>query len=196
MTSLSTIRHAARRWVWSALGIEAKLESAIRLPVGQISLAEARFLGTMIAALQSRGPIVEIGTLFGWSTRVMVLYKEPWRELITVDDFSWNPLGLSPDAHARCTLATLEEAIRELNVRVVRQHKSDFYRSYHGATPSLVFLDAVHSYEETKKDIDWARQVNARIVCVHDYASEHPGVVRAVDEAGGPKDLVQTLALV
>jgi hypothetical protein len=49
-----------------------------------------------------------------------------------------------------------------------------------------VFLDADHSYEETRSDIEWALAAGARIIAGHDYSVEHPGVVRAVDEVATP----------
>lgn len=67
--------------------------------------------------------------------------------------------------------------------------KSEFYRIYNGAAPALVLLDAVHTYEETKVDIQWARSVRASIICGHDYSERFPGVIRAVDEFGRPAQL-------
>jgi predicted O-methyltransferase YrrM len=169
--------------------------AALTLPVGQITLDESRFLAELVAGLQRTGPIIEIGTLFGFSTRVMALVKSPERELITVDSYVWNPLELPPELHRRCTADGLSDAVRRHNVRIVCQDKARFYAEYGGPPPALVFLDAIHTYDETRKDIAWARQAGAGLICAHDYAPQHPGVVRAVDEYGGPDRLVQTLAL-
>ena len=62
--------------------------------------------------------------------------------------------------------------------------KDAFFERYRGPSPSLVFLDANHTYEETLKDIQWARQIGSKIIAGHDYCSAF-GVVRAVEEAGG-----------
>jgi hypothetical protein len=79
-------------------------------------------------------------------------------------------------------------------VHQINSDKNEFYRTYQDASPSLVFLDAVHTYEETKADILWAKHLNTKIICGHDYHKEnYPGVLRAVDESGGPKKLVETL---
>ena len=67
--------------------------------------------------------------------------------------------------------------------------KGQFYRTYDGPPPALVLLDAVHTYEETKVDIQWARSVRASIICGHDYSERFRGVVRAVDAFGGPSQL-------
>jgi hypothetical protein len=71
--------------------------------------------------------------------------------------------------------------------------KNDFYLSYAGDTPALVFFDAVHTHKEVRADIDWARNVNAVVICGHDYGQEYPGVVKAVDEIRRPRDVVETL---
>jgi hypothetical protein len=75
----------------------------------------------------------------------------------------------------------------------MRIDKNDFYSAYAGDTPALVFFDAVHTYKEVRADIDWAKNVKAVVICGHDYNKEYPGVVKAVDEFGGPRDLVETL---
>lgn len=76
---------------------------------------------------------------------------------------------------------------------IIKQDKNDFYRSYRGQSPALVFLDAIHTYDETKKDIQWAKSVGASIICGHDYGPEWLGVVKAVDEAGGATKIQGTL---
>jgi hypothetical protein len=71
--------------------------------------------------------------------------------------------------------------------------KNEFFAGYRGAAPAMVFLDAVHDYEETKKDIQWARSVGAKIISGHDYCKEFPGVKQAVDEFGGPRQSAGTV---
>lgn len=189
------IASRVRRVVRAVTGTDDWIYAALTLPVGQISLGEARALGGLVAGLTEPGPIVEVGTLFGWSTRVMVLFKEPERALITVDSYVWNPLSLPAERHAGATRVALQEAVDHHGVRLVTQDKATFYESYGGPSPALVFLDAIHSYEETRKDIEWAKRVRAKTICLHDYSSEHPGVVQAVDEAGGPRHLCESLAV-
>ena len=49
----------------------------------------------------------------------------------------------------------------------------------------LVFIDGAHSYENVKQDIAlWLPKVRkGGILSGHDYSLEHPGVLKAVDEA-------------
>lgn len=142
---------------------------------------------------RSAGPIIEIGTLLGLTTARMALWKAPGKRIITVDNYCWNPWGLSPEAQQALAGHVLYYLVQSGHVEQVAMGKEEFYRSYAGPAPALVFLDAVHQYLSTRADIAWARRVKAEIICGHDYAEKFPGVVRAVDEAGGPRRRAGTL---
>ena len=114
-------------------------------------------------------------------------------KLITVDDYSWNSLGLPYDKYFDLTNKLLDNEIKNENVEQINIDKNIFYETYNGPTPALVFLDANHSYEETKKDIIWSKKVKAEIICGHDYCSDFPGVIQVVDEMGGYEKLVNSL---
>ena len=161
---------------------------------GQLSINEGRLLGDLVRSTDITRPIIEIGTLFGFSTIVISLFKQRQQPLITVDNYCWNPLGISPDVHFEVTKNRLAEIVAKHNARLLRMDKNDFYRTYDGPPPALFFCDADHSYEATKRDIMWAQSVGASIICGDDYdlASE-PGVKRAVDELGGPRQLADGL---
>jgi len=54
----------------------------------------------------------------------------------------------------------------------------------------MVFIDAEHSYEAVKKDIEaWLPKTKV-VLCGHDYCDAWPGVMRAVDEVFGKPDKV------
>jgi hypothetical protein len=162
----------------------------IEMAYGEITLDESIFLGKIIRKLKTYGPIIEIGTLFGRSTLVITANKTPDQKLITVDNYSWNSLGLKPSMHFKITNNILSEAAKNFNLEILQMNKNDFYLTYKGDSPSLVFLDAIHNYAETKADILWAKQVNAHLICGHDYdEQQHPAVVKAVKEFGGPRKL-------
>jgi hypothetical protein len=160
---------------------------------GEITLAESIYLGKMVRELTGEGPLVEIGTLFGRSTLVMTANKTAQRLLFTVDNYSWNPLGLASDVHFRITKNILFEAEKKFGVKVLRMDKADFYQCYQGPPPALVFIDAIHTWEETRADITWAKEVKAGVICGHDYKESCAGVVKAVDDFGGPKDITKSL---
>src|SRR5262249_29492041 len=140
-------------------------------------------------ASHHHGPIIEIGTLIGVTTSRMALWKSTRQRIITVDNYRRNPWQLPPDLHYALTAQVLFCLVETRQVEQVRMDKSEFYRTYDGPAPALVFLDAVHSYEETKLDIQWARRVRASIICGHDYCKRFPGAIQAVDEFGRPAQL-------
>ena len=135
------------------------------------------------------GPIVEIGTLLGITTTNIALAKTPQQTIITVDLYCWNPWGLAPDVHEALTAQMLRYLVQTGHVERIRMDKNEFYESYRGPAPAMVFLDAVHDYEETRKDIEWAQRAGAHIIAGHDYCDEFLGVKQAVDHFGRPQEL-------
>jgi len=163
--------------------------------IGQINAAELRFLARITRNLEDDGPIVEIGALFGRTALMMAANKKENQRLITVDDFSWNPCGFSPDQHRRITRSVLADAVEGLDVDLLDMEKQAFYDGYDGPPPAMVFLDAMHSYEATLQDITWAQSVGAKVICGHDYCADWPGVIQSVDESGGVAEIVESLWL-
>jgi hypothetical protein len=161
---------------------------------GTVQAWERPFLEELVRESHAlEGPIVEIGTLIGVTTTRLALWKSPRQRIITVDNYAWNPWGLPNDQHRDLAEQMLFYLTRTGQVERVDMDKGAFYANYRGPAPSLVFLDAWHTYEATRADIAWAREVGAGIVAGHDYRGEFPGVVRAVDEFGGPRRLHGTI---
>ena len=187
-------QRAAARKGWETLPYKDLQIARAIASEGHISIDEAKFLSSLIRRTSKDDPIIEVGTLFGFSTNIMAISKEKSQKLITVDKYVWNSLRISPTAHKLGTYAALQDAIKNHNVQVVDQDKDTFYENYAGPAPGLFFCDANHAYEATLRDLTWARKVGAMIVCGHDYdLSRYPGVVRAVDAFGGPREVVGTL---
>jgi hypothetical protein len=169
-------------------------QALIDMTRGEITFSEANFLKEIVGSIETPGTIVEIGTLFGKSTLAIASSKSPECELITVDNYSWNPLGLPGDIHFEITQHLLADAIEKYSVKSLNLDKADFFIKYKSLSPSIVFLDAIHTYDETKKDILWAKQTDTKIICGHDYDKvRHPEVVKAVDEFGGPSKVIESL---
>ncbi|MFB0565204.1 MAG: class I SAM-dependent methyltransferase [Candidatus Aminicenantaceae bacterium] len=153
---------------------------------GKISISEGSFLMKLVRETQAfPGPIIEVGTLFGYSTITLIYAKDPRKKLITVDDYSWNPCGLGSSIHFDLTKEILKEAVEKYSVHSLKMNKQEFYKTYDETSPSLVFLDADHSYESTLEDLKWAKRVGAKVICGHDYKEQTPGVIQAVNEVCG-----------
>ena len=129
------------------------------------------------------GPIIEVGALFGLTTQLIATHKRHEKRLITIEDFSWNPFSMPPRDHRVFTERVLRYVTSHCNTEIFAGTNREFYRSYRGEQPSLVFVDADHSYAGIRQDLDWAAQMKVPIIAGHDYHPRFPGVVRAVDEA-------------
>lgn len=129
------------------------------------------------------GPIVEIGALFGFTTQLIANYKPNEKELIAIENYSWNPFGIPPDDHRIMTQRVLRYVIDHCNTSIFDGSSRDFQARYEGKKPSMVFIDADHQYESVKADIAWAVKLGIPIIAGHDYCELHSGVIRAVDEA-------------
>jgi predicted O-methyltransferase YrrM len=153
---------------------------------GTVSEEEYAFLRELVMeAGRYDGPIIEIGTLLGGTTSRLPLWARQGQKVITVDNFSWNPWGLTAEQHRSLASQVLYYLTQTGRVELVCQDKGRFYRTYNGGPPALVFLDADHDYKPTTADIRWALSVDARIISGHDYCDLWPGVVQAVEEHGG-----------
>jgi hypothetical protein len=159
-----------------------------------ISELEWSLLAEMVGeASKFDGPIVEVGVLAGRTTQRIASVKAAGQKILAVDNFCWNGWGLSPDEQFSLVKLSLAYLADTGHVEICRIDKNEFYESYRGPAPSLVFLDAMHDYEETKKDIIWAKEVGVKIICGHDYCDLFPGVIKVVDEFGGPRLLKESL---
>jgi hypothetical protein len=150
---------------------------------GGISELDERGLREAVArAARYPGPIVEIGTLFGWTAQLIAGFKSPEKELIAVDNFSWNPFAIPPDDHRVITRRTLHYCLEHCRTRIFDGTAREFYDSYQGPTPSMVFIDGDHSHEGASADIAWAIERGVPVIAGHDYQTLHLAVMRAVDE--------------
>lgn len=160
---------------------------------GSVTAEELAYVEKLVKAAQDLpGPIIEIGTLFGRTTTRLAL-AAPAKTIITVDCYRWNPWGLDSQSHAAVTALVLDYLIHTHRVKQIHMHKKQFYHSYNGHAPALIFIDADHSYESVRQDIAWAKQNSAGIICGHDYSPSFPGVMQAVHEVGGPDEVCGTV---
>jgi predicted O-methyltransferase YrrM len=130
----------------------------------------------------ANGPIIEIGPLFGFTTAMMASWMGGSRKLITVDNYSWNPWGITPEVHRALSSRVLAPFVQPRRVEIVDQDSETFFSTYEGPPPALVFIDGDHSYPSVHKEIAWAKKLQVPIIGGHDYHPRAPGVIQAVDE--------------
>lgn len=149
------------------------------------SLTKEDLKGISYAVQQANrysGPLIEIGTLFGHTTNYIACVKSPDKELVTIDNFCWNPFCLDKNSHRLFTKRTLQYAIQHGKTTLF-EGTFDEYTQTHHLQPSMVFIDAAHSYAAVKADILNAQKLNCPIICGHDYQPLYQDdVMKAVDE--------------
>jgi hypothetical protein len=163
---------------------------------GGISDEDRRGIREAVArAAAFSGPIVEIGTLFGWTTQLIASLKSPEKELIAIENFSWNPFCIPPNDHRVITERTLHYCVQHCRTQIHDGSAQSFYESYQGPTPSMVFIDGDHSYAGVQADLAWALKRKVPIIAGHDFNSVlHAPIVRAVKERfDGDVDLFGTV---
>lgn len=153
---------------------------------GSVQPDELIFLQELVSRSNLfEGPVVEVGTLFGFTTQSIALWKKPEKEIITIDDYSWNPLGMVPLAHRDFTRRSLAYLCSQCHTSLFEGTSADFHASYKGPPPAMIFIDASHEYEHVLGEITWARQAGVPIIAGHDYSKFWPGVRQAVEESFG-----------
>ena len=171
------------------------LEGDAAFPLGGLTEEEEKFVSSLVRECESAlvekgaaenkkaGPIVEFGTLFGLTTRLIAAEADGKLPVITVDNFSWNPFGLPPALHEAFTRKILRTELDEGRVSLRVADSAAFRAEYDGAVPAMVFLDADHTYDAVRDEIAWAKRLGVSVICGHDYGNPKFGVTRAVDEA-------------
>jgi hypothetical protein len=197
MMLLHKLRQLARAVKWRKQVAQAVstqlslLEDPDEHVLGGLSATDEAGLAALVArAAVHPGPVVEFGTLFGVTTRLIAAAAAPGQAVITVDNFSWNPFGLPTAAHERFTRGVLRTELASGRVALAVADSAAFRRDYRGEVPALVFLDADHSYAAVRDEIAWARGLGVPLIAGHDYGVARFGVTRAIDEAFGRDGVV------
>jgi len=160
------------------------LENPERSIWGSITLEEEEGIKYAVEqASKYDGPIIEIGALFGHTTNLIVSEKKTDVPMIAIDNLGWNPFYLPKETHRVILTRTIRYALEHCSTQFYEGDLAVFYDENHDLKPSMVFIDALHDYESVKKDINWAVSNQCAIISGHDYSSDCPGVMKAVDES-------------
>ena len=133
---------------------------------------------------------VEIGTLFGFTARDVA--RLAGVHVVAVDNFSWNPFGLTPEQHEAFARRVVDGA----DVEIVRADAAEFLAAIAERADSgraFVFLDGSHAYEDVKNEIETCIARGVRTIAGHDFGNSAFGVTQAVrDVVGEPDEVVGT----
>lgn len=134
-------------------------------------------LAALLADLPPLESVVEVGCFRGVSTEMLALFA---RQVFAVD--VWPDAGIFEAFRTRLAGYAHVEALRTTSVEAAR--------NFPPRSLDLVYIDADHSYDAVRADIDaWLPRVrDGGFLTGHDYAAEVPmlqGLVAAVDERFG-----------
>ena len=129
--------------------------------------------------------VVEIGTLFGFTARALALRTGV--RVVAVDNFCWNPFGLTSAQHEAFARKVLADSGVELVCADAAGYLSERIES---PESTLVFLDGDHSYAGVKRELELLKVKGVGIVAGHDFGNVRFGVTRAVREIFGEPDEV------
>lgn len=128
--------------------------------------------------------VLEVGSFKGLSAWGMAAVA---KSLKCVDTFMANSAGQF-QLHELTTLEDFKKATARFNNVWHFAGTSEQASTAIPGTFDMIFLDAMHTYEDVKADINrwWPRLVQGGTFAFHDYRHEHfPGVKQAVDERFG-----------
>jgi predicted O-methyltransferase YrrM len=147
---------------------------------GWMSPLELEFLGVMGGKQKS---IVEVGSWKGRSTKALL---ETGKKVFAVDTWegSQDPNDLTfSQAKQEDIFATFQKNVGHYeNLKVIKKDSLSAAKQFSDKSVDMVFIDANHTYEGVKADIEAWLPKAKRVICGHDYTPGWPGVVRAVDE--------------
>lgn len=152
---------------------------------GWMSPIELEFLYMMGQKMKS---IVEVGSWKGRSTKSLL---DTGKKVYAVD--TWE--GSNDPNDETKELAKKEDVFEVFkknvghyeNLKIVKKDSRQAAKLFSDKSVDMVFIDANHTYEEVKKDIEaWAPKAR-KLICGHDYADGWPGVKKAVEEIYGDK---------
>lgn len=138
--------------------------------------------------------VIEIGSWKGKSTHALasgckgtVTCIDHWRG--SEGDITLT-LASREDVYTTFTKNTAEFK----NIKVLRGFSHEIATENTSLKADMVFIDAGHNYDSCKQDIeDWLPRTK-KLICGHDYSSEFPGVIKAVNEKfGKPDGVIDTL---
>ncbi len=175
---------------------------------GLIHAEEGERLRSLASAVPSGLTIVEVGSYKGQSTAYLATGSREGNgvEVAAVDLWE-EPGAVVSQRHRYQARETHLAFLRQIDLAGV----SDLVNPYQGASAhvagwwrnpvGLLFIDATHTYDGVKADLDaWLPHVvSGGVVALHDWCDRFPGVARAAEEfvaAGvlvGPFELTDRL---
>lgn len=185
---------SSKPWEDERMDFEQALACTVGIRSG-ITVREARTLYELAIVARRSGSIVEIGSYTGKSTILLSasgpvyaidhhrgsVEHQPGQPRCRPGTLVVDQVDTYPIFKANLTRATLWEHV----IPVVTDHITALQLLRAEVFPiALLFVDADHSELGTRVVIDLWRDRVQGVIAFHDYSSDFPGVMKAVDGAG------------
>ncbi len=167
------------------------------LPLGWFTNENIQTYRRLMSMVPNDANVAELGTWIGRSLcSVSDIVKDKNIKVTAVDTFGGTAnerlddsvaYAKSMDVHAEFLKNIKNHGIAD-NVNTLKMSTDDAVKSIEDEFFDFVFVDAEHTYEAVKRDIEnWLPKVKKNgIIAGHDYNNnDHPGVVKAVAETIG-----------
>ena len=131
--------------------------------------------------------MLEVGSYAGESAEIFAKSRK-FADIVCIDP--WQGGYDERDEASQSNMAAAEAAFdrvmnRHWKIRKFKGTLAEFTEMHPFMRPDLVYIDACHTYEGCKGDIQEALKLEPKIIAGHDYAVWCSGVMRAVDEVLG-----------
>lgn len=143
---------------------------------------------------QKHKSILEIGS---WKGKSTVALLEGTKGKVTAVDY-FKGSGCGDETHKATGI--YEEFLKNTkqfeNLRTLKMSSYEASEKLKGEKFDMIFIDADHSYESVKQDIQLWKDRATKIICGDDYNQAWKGVIRAVNEEFNKIDLIESIWLI
>jgi len=155
------------------------------------SYLELAWLAWWASQVPAGGRICEIGCGFGSSATTMAVASPVGVRIDAIDAFEPYDEIAHRGLAKNCIDGSADRFWETLNaykvaheVRHIPKLSADAVDDLDPEGYDMVFIDANHSYEHVKHDMEmmWPRLKPGGVMCGHDYTTRFPGVIQAVNE--------------
>lgn len=122
----------------------------------------------------------EIGVRYGYFSEYLLKNCPSFQTYYAIDCWESNKENDDPEQSYKIA----QDKLLPLNATLLKKYSLEASKIWPDYTFDFVYIDALHDYESVKADINaWFHKVKrGGILAGHDYSSDWPGVMQAVNE--------------
>jgi predicted O-methyltransferase YrrM len=160
-------------------------------------MGRVKYLQGMMKHISQDGIVVEIGCWLGETSEALetgIMKYNKNAMLYCIDPWDYPDREKIPEAYKKAfeqgdVFDRFKKRMSPYIFSIMRMKGEDAVVKFRDDSVDLVFLDANHEYQSTKETIiNWIPKIKSNgVFCGHDYVSDYPGVIAAVDECFSKK---------